>query len=131
MYTIHHNEAYFPEPFAFKLERWLDSDGSAQSLAERRTLRETFSAFGVGPRACAGKAMAYMEASLVLAKTMWYFDFQRPLGSFIEGVGGGMKEDRTGRGRVGEFQLYDQFIADHEGPWLMFKAREGLCADLE
>jgi len=131
MYTIHHNEDYFPEPFAFNPERWLDEDVSTEGKAARRTLREAFSAFGVGSRSCAGKVMAYMEANAVLAKTLWYFNFERPLGTTSDGVGGGVSGDCTGREKVDEFQILDQFIADHKGPCLVFRARDDLWQDLE
>ena len=75
--------------------------------------------------------MAYMEANLVLAKTLWYFDFERPLDEDLNSVGGGRSGYSTGRDRVDEFQLYDQFIADHDGPCLMFKARDELWKELE
>jgi hypothetical protein len=75
--------------------------------------------------------MAYMEASLVLAKTMWYFDFERPHGTAFDDVGGGMRKDRTGRERMDEFQICDQFIADHKGPCLLFRARDDMWTDLE
>ncbi|KAF2872743.1 cytochrome P450 monooxygenase-like protein, partial [Massariosphaeria phaeospora] len=128
MYTIHHNEEYFPEPFVFRPERWLDTESMEHC---RQNLREAFSPFSVGSRSCAGKAMAYMEASLVLAKTMWYFDFERPLGTELENAGGGKIGDTTGRHRVDEFQIYDQFIAGHSGPCLILKVRDDHWKDLE
>ncbi|KAF2691331.1 cytochrome P450 monooxygenase-like protein [Lentithecium fluviatile CBS 122367] len=122
MYTIHHNEKYFPEPFAFRPERWLERDS---------TVREAFVAFGFGPRGCAGKVLAYMEASLTLAKTTWYFDFERPKSSKLDNIGGGTAGNTKGRGHVDEFQIRDYFVSDHNGPFLVFKARDDLWKDLE
>ena len=131
MYTLHHNEEYFPEPFAFKPERWLADTDPSKELAGKCNRREAFSSFGIGSRSCVGKAMAYLEANLVLAKTLWYFDFERPLDEDLNSVGSGKSGYSTGRDRVDEFQLYDQFIADHDGPCLMFKARDELWKELE
>jgi cytochrome P450 len=131
MYAIHHNEEYFPEPFAFKPERWLQEESSPNKGGTPHTQKDVFSAFGRGPRSCVGKAMAYMEANLVLAKTLWYFDVERPSDPAFDNIGGGQLGDSTGRGRPGEFQIYDQFIADHHGPCLLFKARAGLCDDIQ
>lgn len=129
-YTIHHNEEYFPEPFAFKPERWLNEQATAEEAKARQIMREAFSPFGVGSRSCAGKVMAFMELNLVLAKTLWYFDFERPQDAKLANVGGGVAGDNNGRGRVEEFQIYGQFIADHSGPYLNFKVRGELWKDL-
>jgi cytochrome P450 len=59
-YVMHHNAAYFPEPFQFDPERW--------TPAARET-RPKFSyfPFGGGPRLCIGEHFAWMEGVLVLA----------------------------------------------------------------
>lgn len=116
-YCIMHNEAYFPEPFAFRPERWLDSKDEA--LAE--TMRAAFIPFAVGSASCLGKSMAYLEVSLVLAKTLWYFDFERAAGEAGKLGGGDPQSSR--RFREDEFQLYDDLIADHNGPNLVFSPR--------
>ncbi|KAJ4288365.1 hypothetical protein N0V90_011599 [Kalmusia sp. IMI 367209] len=128
-YALHHNEKYFSEPFAFKPERWLPGDGTTDH--NRKHVHEAFAPFGVGSRSCAGKSMAYMEASLVLAKTVWYFDFERGRDAKLDRVGGGTADSAIGRGHVDEFQLYDQFISGHDGPYLVFKSRDDACKDLE
>ncbi|KAI0006643.1 cytochrome P450 [Xylariaceae sp. FL0662B] len=133
LYSLMHNAAYFPEPFAFRPERWLggaDDGGSdgAFDEATRATMRRALAPFALGDRGCAGKAMAYLEASLAVAKTLWYFDFRT-----VEGpagrVGGGTP-GRDWRDRVDEYQLYDIFTADHDGPNLVFKPRAGVKGEL-
>lgn len=120
MYAIHHNQEYFPEPFEFRPDRWLDE--STMSEAQRKLMQDAFSPFSLGTRGCVGKPFAYLEASLVLAKTFWYFDFERAPGPLGE-VGGGGKTNEAGRHRRQEFQLYDGFTSTHEGPYLNFKPR--------
>lgn len=131
MYTIHHNEEYFPDPFAFKPERWLKEDDNGEGETNRKSSHKAFSPFSIGSRACVGKTMAYMEASLVLAKTIWYFDFERLQGTKFANVGGGTPGKTNGRERVDEYQIYDQFTGDHDGPYLTFKPRNELSKDLE
>ncbi|OTB09488.1 hypothetical protein M426DRAFT_316033 [Hypoxylon sp. CI-4A] len=118
IYSLHHNEEYFPDSFTYRPERWLEvSDPEA-----RRRMREAFMPFSVGPRGCAGKSMAYLETGLVIAKAMWYFDFEiapRGLGN----IGTGHAGLGPGREREQEFQLYDVFSAMHDGPYLTFKPR--------
>ncbi|RYP42485.1 hypothetical protein DL767_000173 [Monosporascus sp. MG133] len=112
IYSIHHNEEYFPDPFRYNPERWLNSDdaGSATAAANRAA----FVPFSLGARACAGRAMAYLEIRLTMAKTLWYFDFK--------------PADRPGAGgeelnEMGEFLLHDIFTSSHDGPYLTFRSR--------
>ncbi|KAH9895480.1 cytochrome P450 [Xylariomycetidae sp. FL2044] len=101
-YCLMHNAAYFPEPFAFRPERWLD-DTDPDRLAN----------------------MAYMEMTLVLAKTLWYLDFKQASGESGKLGGGGPGGWDAGlRDRVDEFQLYDAFVGEHNGPNLTFTPRE-------
>ncbi|KAI0875892.1 cytochrome P450 [Hypoxylon argillaceum] len=117
IYTLQHNPEYFPYPYAFKPERWLSGDE-----AEKRRTKEAFATFQIGYRGCAGKPMAYLEASLVIAKLLWYFDFESAPGEAGQ-VGGGKVGDKTGRHRPDEYQLYDVFASGHDGPMLVFKPR--------
>ncbi|KAH9908391.1 cytochrome P450 [Xylariomycetidae sp. FL2044] len=115
IYSLHHNEEYFPEPFVFRPERWLDQDTLSRSYS-------AFAAFSVGARGCAGKPMAYLEASLVMAKTLWHFDFAVAPGKLGE-LGAGVPGKTNGRHRPSEFQLFDTFGSRHDGPNLVFKSR--------
>ncbi|PQE31183.1 benzoate 4-monooxygenase cytochrome P450 protein [Rutstroemia sp. NJR-2017a WRK4] len=125
-YCVMHNEEYFPEAFVFRPERWLGPEkgdcGASPAQKPLSTMRSAFAPFALGETGCLGKAMAYHEMSLVIAKTLWYFNFEKApgeAGKFGEGRPG-----RTdGRHRVGEYQLYDLVVADHEGPNLVFTPR--------
>lgn len=55
-YTLHHDPAVFPEPFAFRPERWMD-DGSDAGL-RRPDMDRSMIPFGAGLRACIGKNLA-------------------------------------------------------------------------
>lgn len=59
-YILHRNPERFPEPDAFRPERWLDG-------LEQRLPRYAFMPFGGGPRICIGNHFAMMEAALILA----------------------------------------------------------------
>ena len=116
-YCLMHNEEYFPEPFAFRPERWLGNENS-DSMA---TMRAAFIPFALGSASCLGKGMAYLEMSLVVAKTLWYFDIEKAPGE--AGKLGGGNSQAPNRSRTDEFQLYDALIADHDGPSLVFTPR--------
>jgi cytochrome P450 len=69
MYATHRDERFFPEPDAFRPERWLDG-------LEKRLPRGAFIPFGMGSRKCIGASFAMMEAALLLATIArrWRFE---------------------------------------------------------
>lgn len=118
-YAIHHNEEYFSDPFSFRPERWLadTSDASPPSCTPA-----AFVPFSTGARSCAVNSLAYLECSLVAAKALWYFDFEKAPGR-LGGIGAGDGSSQGGRGRKQEFQLFDVITSRHDGPYLVFKPR--------
>ena len=125
MYSLHHNEKYFAEPFTFRPERWLLED--EETL---KSMHAAFSPFSIGSRGCAGKSMAYLETSLVIAKTLWHFNFETAPGELGK-AGEGSVGRHDGRGRPSEFQLYDSFGSTHVGPNLVFHPRGDFCNDIQ
>jgi cytochrome P450 len=63
-YSLHHNEAYFYDPFEFKPERWLENETTSEALALSHSV---FTPFGFGRTSCVGKYLAYQEMGIVLA----------------------------------------------------------------
>jgi cytochrome P450 len=59
-WTMHRDERFFPEPDAFRPERWLDGLAS-------RLPRFAYYPFGGGPRQCIGNVFALTEGALLLA----------------------------------------------------------------
>ncbi|KAJ8132386.1 hypothetical protein O1611_g1238 [Lasiodiplodia mahajangana] len=118
IYAIHHNEDYFPRPFDYIPERWLPDCPEYQT-----TNRNAFIPFSVGPRGCAGKAMAYLEASLVTAKTLWYFDFEDANPDLAPAT-------KKNHEQQNEYQLNDIVVSTHNGPWLKFSPRDTCATEL-
>jgi len=58
-YLLHRDPRWWPEPEAFRPERWAGEDPSRPRLA--------YLPFGAGPRMCVGEPFAWVEATLVLA----------------------------------------------------------------
>lgn len=125
-YAIHHNEEYFTNPYDFIPERWLASETPKQQL---KVMRDGFAPFSIGSRGCTGKPMAYLETSLIMAKTIWCFDFELPEG-LLGKVGGGRPGNNNGRHLPNEYQIYDVLSAAHDGPCLLFRPREGVEDEL-
>ena len=135
LYSLSHNEEYFPDSFTFKPERWLaPAEGSKDDTPERKaaqdTMRKAFAPFLLGDRSCIGKSMAYMEISLAIARCLWFFDFETAPGTAGE-LGAGKPGSGNGRHRPGEFQLEDIFVALHHGPNLVFTRRGDAWKELE
>ncbi|KAI1868729.1 uncharacterized protein JN550_006304 [Neoarthrinium moseri] len=125
IYSLHHNEEYFPDPFEFQPEKWLVGTKSSRAAAQA-----AFTPFSIGSRGCAGKTMAYLEISLVLAKTLWYFNFQRTSSVCKKDLGSGISRVTQGLATENEFPIYDVFAASHDGPTLEFHPRDSLCDEL-
>ncbi|KAK7993992.1 hypothetical protein PG989_007373 [Apiospora arundinis] len=114
LYALAHNPAIFSEPLVFKPERWMTTEEPTVA----KSMQKTFSAFSIGPRNCVGKPLAYLEMSIVLAKTLWHFDFE-PAAGPLGAVGEGWDRERPG-----EFCTWDVFNAAHDGPYLVFHPRD-------
>lgn len=121
IYSIHHNPAYYPDPFVFSPERWLIHQDKSNREEVKRA-QSGFTPFSIGPRGCIGKSLAMMELVSVLTHVLYRFDFK-----LAEGKEGGLGEGRPGaewgRHRAKEFQLYDHLTAAKKGPVLQFRAR--------
>ncbi|KAF2773329.1 cytochrome P450 [Teratosphaeria nubilosa] len=65
-YLIHTDPSIYPEPFAFRPERW---------LGDKNGLAGTFVPFGRGSRMCIGINLAYAEMYLTAAAMFTSFDF--------------------------------------------------------
>jgi cytochrome P450 len=68
-WVVHRNPELFPDPEAFRPERWLDG-------LERRLPRSAYFPFGGGPRVCIGNHFAMLEAVLVLASIAQRLDLE-------------------------------------------------------
>jgi cytochrome P450 len=91
-YAIHHNPKYFPDPFEYRPERWLE-DGPELDIA-----RKAFTPFSLGPRGCIGEGMAYMEMMITMARMLKLFDLK-----VIGTLGEGSPDGEVGRQRKGDF----------------------------
>ncbi|ORY67124.1 isotrichodermin C-15 hydroxylase [Pseudomassariella vexata] len=127
-YTIHHNAAYYPDPFAYSPERWVA--GSQKSFggygetvvreADVALAQSAFCPFSVGPRGCIGKGLAYVELMTTLARVLYTYDLRKSGGVDPAEGHEGLE---WGRQRVNEFQLIDQFTSLKDGPLVEFRKR--------
>jgi cytochrome P450 len=119
-YTIHHNPAYYPDPFSYMPIRWLP-DTAPKQLADKADLaRSAFCPFSIGPRGCIGKGLAYVELTTTLARVVYMFDMKLAPGTDL---GAGSPKLEFGRQRTTEYQLKDTFTSMKDGPMVSFRAR--------
>lgn len=122
-YALHHSESYFSEPFEFIPERWLmnNENETDQAKSNKRHAHDAFVPFSIGPRSYAGKGLANMQIPLVIAKTLWYLDFERSSEDIVQS-----EQTIVGKSRGcvanNEYKIFDQLIATHYGASLIFKA---------
>ena len=121
MYAIHHNEAYYPDPYTFIPERWIA--GPENRKEDIEMAQRAWNPFSIGPRGCIGRALALMEISLTIARLVRSLEFRKAKGP-LGHVGEGHQGANNGRHRVNEFQLEDHLTSQKNGPILEFRRRE-------
>ncbi|RXW15522.1 hypothetical protein EST38_g10327 [Candolleomyces aberdarensis] len=79
-YSIHRDTSVWGEDVEqFRPERWLEGDDSA--------MHKTFNPFSVGPRACLGRNLAFLELQIIIASIMRRYDIVLEDPDFIVGLG--------------------------------------------
>jgi cytochrome P450 len=155
IYALHHAQRYFPDPYAFRPERFLPVETSEQRrcttspnapsksmpTSQRSSCEmspsnnaqgahpdacSAFAPFLLGPRTCPAKGLAYLEMSLLIARILWSLDF-RVVGYHGQGEVGAS----WGEGGESEFRLWDTFSAVQRGPLLQFKKRDDCTVNFD
>lgn len=119
-YVIHHNEAYYPDSFAYKPERWIVDSESGISAESVALAQSAFCPFSIGPRGCVGRSLAMKEIMIVVARLVYIYEMRISEGS---NLGEGAQGLGEGRRRKGELQLRDLFVAKSDGPMVEFRTR--------
>lgn len=116
IFSLNHNEEYFPEPFAFRPERWMPEEAQPGELAKAKA---AFATFSFGPRNCVGKGLAIIEIQIALAAVIHKYDFRQTKGS-LKTVGVDQSEGKLG----GAYRTTWAFTSLKDGPYIEFKKRE-------
>ena len=120
LYVLHHDKSIFPDPFAFRPERWIPDDAAGPTAEDVARAEAAFAPFSLGPRSCVGKNLAYAEMTIAMAKVLRRFRVRRVEG---DALGAGAEALMWGRRDEGQFQLKDAFVALRDGPMVQFKQR--------
>lgn len=116
IFSLNHNEEYFPEPFAFRPERWIPEEAQPGELAKAKA---AFATFSFGPRNCVGKGLAIIEIQLALAAVIHKYDFRQTGGS-LRTVGVDQSEGKL----AGAYRTRWAFTSLKDGPYIEFKEFE-------
>ncbi|KAL9115150.1 MAG: hypothetical protein Q9227_000944 [Pyrenula ochraceoflavens] len=117
-YAVHHNVAYFPNPFIFLPERWLSSEAEILNT-DVALAKRAFAAFSMGPRACLGQHLALMEVKNTLALLLWRCDLRVGKGAAVGRRGFGLIQEES----ADEFLQKDHMVSVFDGPWLQVRER--------
>jgi cytochrome P450 len=67
---------YFHDPGAYRPERWLSRDHPYYDEVFAGDNLKSHFPFGLGPRSCAGREIAWHQLRLFLTKVLWTFDLE-------------------------------------------------------
>jgi cytochrome P450 len=121
--------------------------GSMHTRQSISLARQAFIAFSQGSRGCIGRQLAYYELHTALAHLLYRFDIRLARDSCtqermddstdwreglvgdtdLKAARGNPRASREERQRQEEFQLFDRFLADRNGPMVEFRERETGC----
>ncbi|CAH1793046.1 unnamed protein product [Owenia fusiformis] len=71
LFSLHHDERYFPDPWTFKPDRFLDDAGELIPTDQRKLLMP----FGAGRRVCVGEQMARVRIFLFMTTMLQRYEF--------------------------------------------------------
>jgi cytochrome P450 len=110
IYSIHHNPEYYPDPFAFKPERWLTTEMPVEAV---KLAQSAHCPFMYGARGCVGRAVAVAQLKLTLAMGLFAADFKLDI------------DDKSGRfSRPSEFFVREHITSLTKGPMMSFSPVE-------
>ncbi|THG93969.1 hypothetical protein EW026_g7401 [Hermanssonia centrifuga] len=73
-YTLHHNEARYPDPYTFNPDRYIgDELSSAESAHKGNAMERDHWTFGAGRRICPGINVAERILFLAISRLLWAF----------------------------------------------------------
>lgn len=119
-YAIHHNPEYYPRPFDYVPERWLNDPAANPMHDKLPHVHAAFCPFSIGPRGCIGKGLAYVELTVTIARVLYLYDMRAVPG---QDLGAGRPDLEVGRNRLNEYQIKDVFASSKDGPILQFRPR--------
>jgi cytochrome P450 len=76
LFAMGRDPKLFHDAKGYHPERWLSHDHAEYDEAFSDDALKSYFPFGLGPRACAGREIAWQQQRVFLAKTLWSFDLE-------------------------------------------------------
>jgi cytochrome P450 len=121
LYVLQHDEACFPDAWAYRPERWIVDAGAGVGAEDVARARGAWAPFLVGPMNCIGKNMSYIALKLAVAHLLFSCDV-RVAGAVLTG-GGRQEDEEVGRRRGTEYQMRDWILGFRDGPVVEVRRR--------
>jgi hypothetical protein len=77
IFALTRSPRFYHDPLHYRPQRWLPSSHPLYDRAFANDDLKAFHPFSLGPRACVGRELAWIEAKLFMAKVLWMFDVVR------------------------------------------------------
>lgn len=71
--VLHYDSEVFPDPHAFKPERWTESETSEEHL---KLMNRCFLTFGHGPHTCSGRHISLLETTKLIPTLLLRYDLE-------------------------------------------------------
>ncbi|KAJ4407474.1 hypothetical protein N0V82_009915 [Gnomoniopsis sp. IMI 355080] len=84
IFTLARNPKYFHQSLEYRPQRWLPSEHPLYDVAFAKDALKSLPVFSLGPRACLGREVAWMEGKLFMAKVLWRFDVLKVPGQKVD-----------------------------------------------
>ncbi len=126
IYAIHHNPDYYPDPHAFKPERWLSDPSDGVEVGGMQKLKLPYAPFSAGPRGCVGKGLALTKLMLTMAHILYSLDMKEPGPLSRPGKQSSLNspsQAQSSKTLSDEFQTRDHITSAKAGPLLKFRRR--------
>ena len=120
LYSLHRDPEIYPEPYAFRPERWLKMEDDYRMRAALGPLLR-------GPRMCPGGTIAYFAVQLALFHLLHRNDVKLAPGGKS---GGGDQSLPRLRQRHDEYQMNDWIIGFADGPVIQLRERSQDCVGM-
>ena len=84
IFALTRSPRFFHDPSHYRPQRWLSSDHPLYDTAFANDDLRSFHPFSLGPRACIGRELAWMQGKLFIAKVLWTFDVVKVSGQHFD-----------------------------------------------
>lgn len=121
-FSLDRNEAIYGDSYTYRPERWIVSHDidTLNTKEDVKRLKECFYPFSKGPGNCAGQAIAILQMTILIARTIWRAELRITPGDHS---GGGSEELGWGQRDRKLFVYKDKWVTQRHGPMLQFRKR--------